>query len=125
MRFDVVRLAEFDVDATAIGQPARLAGTEMFIRILNALVVLIFVLVLFRVRIPIAVMPEGIDELCALFVGLKFRIRLSLGVGHDGLDLFRPYGEDVIGFFFDSPRLLIGRLCRLSGLCRRFERDES
>ena len=60
--------APHDVDAAAIGPPARHAGGEMLVGVGDAAVVFFLVFVLRRVGRGIAAQPELLDELVALFV---------------------------------------------------------
>ena len=68
MGINAVRLAERDVDVSAIGHPARLAGGEMLVGVGNTRVVLIAELVLGRLGIRVPAQPELLDELVALFI---------------------------------------------------------
>src|SRR6202041_3153916 len=83
VRVDVVGLAVGDVDMTAIGSPAWLAGGEVFVRVRDAGVVLFAELVLGRVWIGVAAKPELLDKLVALFVITQTLERLHLLVGDD------------------------------------------
>src|ERR1035438_5808688 len=60
-----------DVDAAAVGLPARDAAGEMFIGIRDAPVVLLFEFVLYRAGSRIAAQPELLDEALAFGIGLE------------------------------------------------------
>src|SRR5258706_15964081 len=62
---------ELYVDAAAISFPAGNGRTKLFIGVCEAAIVLIFVLVLNRIRGGIPAKPELTDELLPLFVGLQ------------------------------------------------------
>ena len=83
MRIDFVRRTVHDVDATAIGLPARNAGGEMLVGIGNTPVMFFLVFVLFRVRSGIAALPESFDKVIALFIVGKLFEGGSFLVGND------------------------------------------
>src|SRR5262245_10225057 len=62
MGFTFIRLPVHDPDAATISLPTRDARTEVFIRVGDTLVVLLFVLVFIRIRIRIAPAPELLDK---------------------------------------------------------------
>ena len=68
MDFDLISRAPHDVDASAIGLPARNAGGEVLVGIGDAAVVLFLVFVLRSVGRRVAAQPELLDELVALLV---------------------------------------------------------
>ena len=68
MRFNVVRLAERNVDMTAIGLPAGFPGGKVIVGILNAPVVLFAELIIRRIGIRIAALPKSLDKRVALFI---------------------------------------------------------
>ena len=88
MRFDFVRLAVHDVDAATVRFPAGNAGSEMFVGVRNAFVVIVFVFVVESVRARIAAQPEGFDELFALFIGFKSLERGPFLIGNDVGNIF-------------------------------------
>src|SRR5260221_5207086 len=61
------------------GHPRR----EVLIAILDASIVLVFELIIFAVRIRIAAVPEGLDELLALFFVGELHKRLALLIADD------------------------------------------
>src|SRR5262249_62095746 len=69
VRFDLVRLAIHYVDAPAVGLPPGYARRVMFVRILLALVVLIFVFILRCIGIRVPSLPEDLYELITFLVG--------------------------------------------------------
>ena len=81
MRFDIVRLAERNVDVAAVCLPARLAGGKVLVGVGDTPIVLLAELVLRRIRIGIAALPERLDKRVALLIvaealeGLQFLIR--------------------------------------------------
>ena len=68
MGINFVGRTKHDIDASAIGPPARLAGGKMLVGIGDAAVMFFLVLVLFGVGSGVATQPELLDELVALFV---------------------------------------------------------
>src|SRR5579859_2586576 len=86
--FKVIRLAVHDVDAAAIGSPAGNAGRVMLVSIGDAAIVLFFYGIIDRIRIRIAPLPEFLDELLALFVGLELQESFALGVRDDVNNVF-------------------------------------
>src|SRR5437899_8067415 len=68
MRFDFVGLAKDDVDAAEVGLPSRDTRGEVLVGVGDALIMLFLILVLFCVGRGIATLPEGLDEVVALFV---------------------------------------------------------
>src|SRR5262249_15436592 len=88
MRFDLIGLAEHDIDAPAIGLPSRDAAGEMFVGVGDALVIFFAVFVDVGVGIRIAVEPEPFDELLALVVGLEIVEDLALLIRDDPADVF-------------------------------------
>ncbi len=71
MGFDFVGRAVSDVDAPAVGLPAGNARSVMLVGVSDAAVVLFLELVLDGIRGGIAAQPELLDELLALFIGLR------------------------------------------------------
>src|SRR6266481_2559366 len=65
---DLIRGPKHDVSAAAVGLPPGDASRVVFVGIRDTPVVLFFKLVLFGVRRGIAALPEGFNELVALFV---------------------------------------------------------
>src|SRR5258707_6430280 len=72
MRFGFVGLSIHDPDPTAIRLPPGNAGSEMLVRISDALVVFLAKFVFVRVRIGIAAAPELFDKAFPLVVSRKF-----------------------------------------------------
>src|SRR5262245_8169609 len=98
----------------------------MFVRVGDALVILLAKLVLVGVGIGIAAAPELFDEPFALLVGLQFLEGLALFVGDDVSDVFfEPVLVRLFQFGLDVARALrrilalFGRLSflRQTGLC--------
>ncbi len=87
MGFNLVRLAPGDVDAAAVGLPARNTRGIVFVGISDALVVLLTKLVLIGVRIRIAPAPELFNKALALVVGFEFLKGLTLFIGNDVSDV--------------------------------------
>src|ERR1700722_14448510 len=83
MRVDRVRRAPHDVNATAIGLPSRLAGRVVVVGILNAPIMLFAKLVLKRIGIWVAPLPETLNERLALLVIAQAQKRSALIVGDD------------------------------------------
>src|SRR5246127_3275347 len=83
MRLDFVGLAENDVDAAAVRLPAWDTGGEVLVGVSDALVVLFLIFVLFGVGRRIAALPEGFDEVVALFVVGELLEGGALFVGDD------------------------------------------
>src|SRR4051812_5354190 len=97
MRFDLVGLAPHYVYATTVGFPARYARGVVLVRIGDALIILVAVLVFLGVGVRVASPPEIFDEVFAFLVGLQ---------SVEGLFLF--FRNDV-GYIFVDP-LLVGLL---------------
>src|SRR5579862_3516378 len=71
MRIDLIRRPIHYVHSAAIGFPAGDAGGEVLVGIGHTAIMLFFEFVLDRIRSGIAALPEGFDELVALFVVRK------------------------------------------------------
>ncbi len=80
---DVVRLAVCNVDVAAVRHPSRLARSEVLVRIRDAGVDLVAILVVRRVGARVAPLPEVLDELVPLLIVREMLERLRLGVGND------------------------------------------
>src|SRR6266550_7585322 len=124
MRFDVVRLTVFQINAATIGFVSGRAGSEMLVHISHALLICFAVLVLFSVGIGIATMPKVADELFTLFIGSQLLPGIQFIGGDDRLNVSGPFGESLIGFQFDLARLglRIGIWSRLLGESLRDEK---
>ena len=87
---DVVGRAEEDVDAAAVGLPARQRGrpAEGRVGVVQAAVVLLLELVLGRPGQRVPVLPEGLDEDVPLAVRLELQIDVPFVAGDDIGDLF-------------------------------------
>ena len=83
MVFDFVRRAVRDVDAAAVGLPARDARGVVLVGVGDAAVVLFLELVLDGIGRGVAAQPELLDELLALFVGLQPLEGRALFIGDD------------------------------------------
>src|SRR2546428_3491122 len=88
MAFDFVGLAPRDIDAAAIGFPPRDTGGVVFVRISNALVILLPKFVLVGIRVGIAPSPEFLYEPLALFVSFQFLEGPSFIIGDNVGDVF-------------------------------------
>ena len=88
MGFNLVRRPKLDIHLAAVGFPARDSGGEVLVGVLDAPIVLFLELVLFGVRSGIAALPEGFDELVALFVVGELLERLALFVRDNVDDVF-------------------------------------
>ena len=136
MRIDFVWRAPHDVDAAAIGFPARDARGVVLVGIGDAAVVLFLKGILGRIRVRIAAQPELLDKLFALFVGLQAEEGAAFFGGDDvgyvlvqplfigGVQLFVELGfaaTALFGGFLDffsrlRVRLLLITLAGLTGL---------
>src|ERR1041385_1294792 len=116
MRLNLVRLATLNADAAAICQAARFGGREVLVCISHALVELQLEFVFLRVRIGIAVTPEGFDKLFALFVRFEFLPRVAFGLREDWFDVIDPLDVSLFEFALDLAWLFVGTwLCLLGG----------
>src|SRR5262249_36304779 len=88
VRFDLIGLAEHDVDAPAVGLPPGDAAGEMFVGVGDALVILFAVFVDVGVGVRVAAVPEPFDELLAFVVGLERVEDLALLIGDDPANVF-------------------------------------
>ena len=68
MRFNLIRRPIHNVDSASVGFPARDSGSEMFVRVCHTPVVFFLEFVFDCVGSRVAALPEGFDELVALFV---------------------------------------------------------
>src|SRR5688572_21541570 len=66
-----IRLTPLDIDAPAVGFPARDAGCKLLVGVGDAFVIFLAVFVLLGVGIRIAAAPKILDKILALFVRLK------------------------------------------------------
>ncbi len=108
MRLDFIGLAVHDVDAAAIGLPAGHAGGEMLVGVGDALVVLFLIFVLFGVGGGIAALPEGFNEVVALFVVRELLEGGALFVGDDVDDvLVEPLLVDLAHFRLERALILL------------------
>src|SRR5262249_7652360 len=76
-----------DVHAAAVGLPSRNARRKVLVGVGNTTVVLFLELVFDRVRSRIAALPEGFDELVALFVIRELLESRPLLVGNNPADI--------------------------------------
>src|SRR5438552_13988840 len=83
MRLDLIRRPVLNVDPSAIGLPARNAGSEPLVRISNPAIVFFFEFVFVGIRRRIAPPPELLNELFPLLVVGKPRERLPLLIADD------------------------------------------
>src|SRR5713226_8248696 len=123
MRFDVVGLAVFQIDAAPIGFVSGHAGSKMLVHVGDALVIRFAVLVLFGVGIGIATMPKVTDELLTLFIGSQLLPGIQFIGCDDWLNVFGPVCESLIGFQLNLARLGL-RIRVWSGFLRESLRDE-
>src|SRR6476661_7661760 len=107
MRFDFVRLAKLDVDATAISKSPGLAGREVLVGVGNALEILQLKLVFFCIRIGIAATPEVLNKLLALLIGFEFLPRVAFGLCEDGIDVIQPLDIGLIEFALNLAWLFV------------------
>ena len=73
MSIDFIGRSPHDVDLAAVRLPARYARSKMLVGVGDPAVVFFFKGVLRRIRVGIAPLPEGLDELLALLVGCRCR----------------------------------------------------
>ncbi len=123
MRFDVVGLAVFQINAAPVGFVSGRAGSKMLVHVGDALVIRFAVLILFSVGIGIATMPEVTDELLTLFIGSQLLPGIQFIGRHDRLNVSGPVSESLIGFQFDLARLRL-RIGIWSRLLRESLRDQ-
>src|SRR6185503_4776640 len=110
MRFDFVGLAKLDVDATAVRQRARHTGRKVLIRVSEAFVMLVAILVLFGIGSGVAMVPENGNELFPLVIGFELLKGRALGRRDDQGDiLFEPARKGVIWFHLDLARFFVRR----------------
>src|SRR5215510_13000654 len=88
VRFNLIGLAEHDIDAPAVGLPSGDAAGVMLVGVGDALVILFAVFVDVSVGVWIAAVPEPFDELLALVVSLERVEDLALFIGDDPADVF-------------------------------------
>ena len=88
VRFDLIRLSPNDVDASPIGAPAGNTGSEPLVGVCDAAIMLFLELIFDRVRSGVAALPEGLNELLALFVRLQLQERGALFIADDVGDFF-------------------------------------
>ena len=112
--FDLIGRAPDDVNAAAIGPPAGNSRGEPLVGVGDSAVVLFLEFVFDRVRSGITALPERLDELLALFVGLQLQERGSLFIADDVRDFFfQPFLVRGGKFLFEFPQVLA---CALSGV---------
>src|SRR3972149_7839136 len=87
VRIDLVGWAVHDVDAAAIGFPARYAAGKMLVGVSDAAIVFFLVVIGEGFRIGVAAQPELLDELLALFIILEASEDLPLLIGDDVADI--------------------------------------
>ena len=105
---DLIRRAPHDVNPAAIRSPPGNARGEPLIGVGDAAVVLFLEFVFDGVRGGIAPLPECLDELLALFVGLQLQERRALFVGNDVGDfLFQPFLVGSGELFFELPQVFL------------------
>src|ERR1700681_3312671 len=100
MRFDIVGLAELQIDPSTIGLYSTDARAEMLVRISDAFVIGFAVLIHFSIRIRITQMPELSDELLTLFISPQFVPRVLLFGTDDRLDVSDRSREGLRGSLF-------------------------
>jgi len=83
MRLDRIRLAEGNVDVSAVSLPSGLAGSIVLVRIGDAAVMLFAELVFRGIGIGIAAQPELLDEGLALLVVAEISEGFPFFVGDD------------------------------------------
>src|SRR5258708_2878854 len=105
MRFDVVGLAVFQINAATIGFVSGSAGSKMLAHVIEALVIRFPILVLFCVEICISAMPDLGDELFALCIATQLSPGVQLIGRKDRLNVSKPINKGLIGFSFDLARL--------------------
>src|SRR5581483_10186552 len=88
MRIDLIRRTIDDINAATVGHPAGLACREVLVGVLDPAIVLVLEFVVFAVRIGIAALPEGLDELVALFIIRELHEGFALVVGNDPAHVF-------------------------------------
>ena len=86
--FERIRLAIHDVDAAAVGSPAWHTRRKMLVGVGDAAIVLFLYGVVDRIGVGIAPLPELLDKLLALFVGLQLQEGFALRIGDDVGDVF-------------------------------------
>src|SRR5689334_21721280 len=92
MRLNLVWLAPDNVNAAAIGFPARDARRKVFVGIGQAAVVFLFGCIDRRLRVGIALVPKNLDELLALLVRGEFQECFALVRRNDVHNLVcQPY----------------------------------
>src|SRR5262249_39562556 len=101
VRFNLIRLAVFQIDATAVGLIAGNARAEVFVHVGHAFVIFLAKLVRFGVGIGIVFMPDERDELFTLFIGLQLLPGINLSSGKNGFYIPYPVGESVVWFALD------------------------
>src|SRR5262245_14719597 len=112
MRFDLIGLAEHNVDAPAISLPPRDTASVFLVWISDSLIIFLAILVYISIGIGIAPEPELLDELFALFIRLENIERLAFFIIDDPTNIFiNPAFVDgfdnFIGSFFLSFRLFL------------------
>ena len=100
MGLNLVRLAEHDVNPSAIRLPSRNAGRKMLVRVSNTRVVIFLVFVLFGVGSGVAPLPEGLDKLVAFLIVAQLLERRPLFVrDNPGHILIEPLLVRALDFF--------------------------
>ena len=108
MGFDLIGRAPHDVHPPAIRPPPGNARGEALIGVGDPAVVLFLEFVFDGVRRGIAPLPERLDELLALFIGLQLQERRALFIGNDVRDfLFQPFLIRGGEFFFELPQVFL------------------
>src|SRR5436190_2112311 len=108
MRFFLVRRAEHNVDASAVGLPSGDAAGEMFVGVGDPRVIFLAILIGIGVWIGIAAQPELFDELFAFVVSLQGVECLALFVGDNPTDIFvLPAFVDALDAFLASLIVLL------------------
>ena len=103
MRFFFIRLAKHDVNATAIRFPAGNTTGEIFIRVSNALVIILAVFVDVGVGIGITAEPELLNELFALIIRFQGLKGTALFIRNDVQHIFiHPFFVNTAQCFFSA-----------------------
>ena len=83
MRVDFIGWTPHDVDTAAVCPPARYSRGEVFVDIRNSTIVFLFKCVVGRIRVGIAPLPESLDKLLTLFVGIEVEKAAALFGSYD------------------------------------------
>src|SRR5438552_11189516 len=100
MRLDLIWRTINDVDSTAISPPTLNAGRKMLVGIGDAPVVFVLKFVVLAIRIRVAPLPEGFNELVAFFVIRELGEGLALVISNDPAHIFV---QPLLVFAFQLP----------------------